>query len=519
MFKVQNIESGYKLRGVSTVVYTWGWNMSNNFDVKHIDKESSVESITNKWRSVHLYRYQRYSPVIIPIIVFCTLILIDAHRFVATLAVLALGSLFLILSGSIMPALYILILGMFAFNKGFAYLHIGGRVPVYVTELVLAVFLLRSFLLFPTRKTIKEMKTVLDIPFAFYYLIGVILLVRDLPTYGIAAIRDFVIVYYSLFFYVMTENIRSFEDVRRIVKVVFIGGAISTVFLCARMLPWFTYLFMPPLDKAILVGFTTLISLSLLFFIALRGYLVRKKFLSFVLLVTSCIQILAIMIARIRSTWVALVVSYVFLFAISKGPRRHILLVSVPVFVLILMLTWGYGYFMEPTLFSSLYIEGRSVFDLNMQTVSAATSLWRIATGKIGVQQFLRNPFGSGFGRPADMAFVNIAGGGKDPEVGYHNAPLAILVRMGFLGLLAFLCINAIFYYCTIKFCITTNEPLYRDYMIGIVAGHLSLVVVSLLFQFIQNPYMGIFYWIFMGLGIALINVSADLRPEDRRSE
>ena len=432
----------------------------------------------------------------------------NKSSFILILIILSILSVCIILRLTI-AIFHIFLLGMFAFNKSFSYLSLGiGNIPIYVTELILAFFLLKIALFGIIKKKIKEVKTPLDIPFAVYYSIGLILLFRDLPHYGIEAVRDFVIVYYSLFFYVITENMVSFEDIQKMVKVCFIGSILSVIFFFIRSsIPQLGNAFGPLLSKSIYIAYGMHISITILFCIALRNYLDKRKV--FIVAIVS-IQLLAVVLTESRSVWVSLAISLIFVFIISKEQRSIILPLGLLIFVVILI--WSYSTFFNSTLFNDIYLEGKSIFDSNMQTVSAETSKWRITTGIAGIHQFLRAPLGSGFGRPADMVFLDIVGGSNPSErmlqTDYHNVLLAILVRMGFEGLIVFIWINAVFYYRCIRFCRNTDEPLYRAYMIGILACHLSIAINSMFFQFIQTPYMGIFYWIFMGLGIALINVT-----------
>lgn len=414
--------------------------------------------------------------------------------------ILMLVSLVCITSRSIMPILYIFLLGMFALNRGFAYIGLPiGSMPIYLTEIVLAIFLLKNLLLLPIKKKIKKVRTPLDIPFAFYYLVGIALLLKDLPQYGILAVRDFVLVYYSLFFYVITENIRTFEDIQRIIKICLIGGTLSVVSYLGR--PWLW----PLLNQVALsneIGYATHMSLSILFVIALRDYLAKKKIFYFI----ACIQIVAILKSMVRSTWVALAVSLVFLLIISaKKQRKSTLSVVVGIFAGVLILILGYSYFSNPVIFRELSMEAQSIYDINMSTSSAANTKWRVETTRIGLQRVLQNPLGDGFGRPAAI-WETMSGG--NIEVDYHNSHLSLLVRTGVLGFLIYLCINALFYYRALQFCVRTDKPLHRAYMTGILAGHMSIAINSMFFMVLQGPYMGIFYWIFMGLGIALINVS-----------
>jgi hypothetical protein len=401
---------------------------------------------------------------------------------------------------------------MFVLNRDFAHLSIHiGSITLYITEIVIAIFVLKNILLIPFEKTIKEVKTPLDIPFAIYYLIGFILLIKNLPNYGMIAIRHFVLVYYALFFYVITENIRSFEDIQKIVKLCFIGGIISAILLLGRMIPQTSHLVELISPKSHPIGRSVSISLSVIFFISLSNYITNNK-IKIALFFSTCIQILAIIMGMSRSAWVALAGSLIFLFIISIENRKYMLSVGIPVLTGVIIIMWGYSHFINSSFLSNLYTEGRSIYAFDeMNTTSAANSKWRLESYKAGFKDVLQHPFGKGFGPPATESVWITR---KDDLIDYHNSPLSIWVRTGFPGFFTFLSINIIFYYYCVKFCFNTKEKLFRAYMVGILGGHISIFINSLFFMVLQVPYMGVFYWIFMGLGMALINVSKDQKDE-----
>ena len=75
---------------------------------------------------------------------------------------------------------------------------------------------------------------------------------------------------------------------------------------------------------------------------------------------------------------------------------------------------------------------------------------------------------------------------------------------------MTFIYITIIFYYHGIQFIMNTNNPQYKAYMIGILSSHLSVFLNSQFSVVLQGPYMGIFYWILMGMGMVLINLNKE---------
>ena len=441
------------------------------------------------------------------------LFLFNGFKLLLTLNLLVVGLIICIISKSIIFIFYLFLLGMFAFSRDFSYLSLNiGGVLFYVTEAILALFILKNIILAPIKRTIKEVKTPLDIPFIIYYTICLILFIKTAPNYGVVAFRHFALVYYSLFFYVITENFRSFEDLKNLVKVFFVGGIVSAILLLGITLPFpdISHFIRSLLPRSHSIGRSTCISLSVIFLIALRDHITNKK-LRKVMFFATYIQILAILFGMSRSAWVALFGALIFLLIISKGKRNSILSLYFPIFVGIFLLVFVFSYLLKSPFLEDMYIEARTVYDYNdIDNAASANSKWRIETDKIGIKEAIQNPLGKGFGPPAPESVWKDWSGSGDINADYHNSYIAILTRTGFLGFMTFIYITIIFYYHGIQFIMNTNDPQYKAYMIGILSSHLSVFINSQFSVVLQGPYMGIFYWILMGMGMVLINLNKE---------
>lgn len=477
---------------------------------QHISKLENLFSII-------LLNQQKWLSILYISIIFCLipiLILFDAYHFIPILTVIAAGFMIYIITNSTMFIFYIFILGMFAFNRSFSYFGLSlGSFKIYITEIVMVFFILKNFFLIPIKGKIKEVKTPLDIPFLIYFAIGTIVLLKDIKTYGIESIRDFVLVYYLLFSYIITENVKSFEDLKKMVNICLIGGIFSEIFFFITLSSNLKSAFGPLLSKSIVIAYSLNMSISILFFVTLKDELVKMgNTIFFIMLFFTSTQILAILVGQARSAWVALIVAIIFILFIAKSQRKYILSLVLPVIFIATVLILSYNYFSNSQFLDQISEEFKSIYKFkSMDSISAENSNWRLRSYKIGISEFMKYPLGRGFGIPVNEEVLikktNI-------QADYHNSPLSILVRTGLPGFLAFLSINVLFYYHTIRFCLKTDNELFRNYMIGIVSVHLSIFINSLFFMVLQGPFMGIFYWIFIGLGCALINIEKTISSE-----
>ena len=397
------------------------------------------------------------------------------------------------------------LLGMFALNRTFAYLHLSiGRVPIYITEIILIVLIFKTILPFPFRK-IKTVKTPLDIPFLFYYLLGMVALARGLSTYGLDAVRHSAIVYYSLFYYLITENVKRFDQIKKIVILFFIGSFLSTVFYISGLMLGIEAIgYISSLSRAI--GYNVCIIFPMLLLVSLHSHLNHNKIFSFYFLLLP-IQFAAIIIGRVSSGWVSLSGSLIFLYVLGERRIKSSIIVGcVSALLCLAVILPIYNNYYHKGILDEIYMEAESFLNYGeASTVASANARWRIQTNYFAVQNTLKKPVsGVGFGPSAGIGETI----GGDKYVDFHNSYLSVAFRMGFPGIIALILINLLFYFYGIRFYRSTKNSLKRAYMIGILASHLSISLNASFFMVLQGPYMGIFYWILIGLGVALINTS-----------
>ena len=85
-----------------------------------------------------------------------------------------------------------------------------------------------------------------------------------------------------------------------------------------------------------------------------------------------------------------------------------------------------------------------------------------------------------------------------------HNHFITVFMKMGFVGLVLFILINAyafIFGFSSIKKC---NNLFVKQYMIAVLGSLFSWHVLALFFDVIDSPMTNIFLWIFLGMIFAI---------------
>jgi len=109
-----------------------------------------------------------------------------------------------------------LLAGYLLFDRAFAYVHLPGT-PLYVGELVLGVGVLGALTATGYLRTAVRNEPVLTL-LAVFFLWGLIRFLPGLHAYGINAVRDFALVYYSLFaFFTAAAMARSPDILGRLV--------------------------------------------------------------------------------------------------------------------------------------------------------------------------------------------------------------------------------------------------------------------------------------------------------------
>ena len=140
---------------------------------------------------------------------------------------------------------------------------------------------------------------------------------------------------------------------------------------------------------------------------------------------------------------------------------------------------------------------------------SGTNSQWRLAIWHYMLKQTVHHPvLGVGFGRPTAFfwhgnVYDARAGNAADQQdvTGPHNSFVNLLFRMGLLGFLALLALVAFGAFRVLR-ALRSKQlvPLDRALLIATAASFIAVVVTASFSVALEGPYMGIFFWIFLGL-------------------
>jgi hypothetical protein len=162
----------------------------------------------------------------------------------------------------------------------------------------------------------------------------------------------------------------------------------------------------------------------------------------------------------------------------------------------------GYGEAGRPDVFS----EVSSSFASSSQE---ANSAWRLAYWKYMVEETAKQPLlGAGFGKPAAFVWQGTpydtrAGTPGDPfdVIGPHNSFVNTLYRTGVFGLLAIAVLVGLAGFRLISG-IRRSTGVDRATFIWLLAALAATIVVASFTVALEGPYMGIYFWGLLGLGL-----------------
>lgn len=386
--------------------------------------------------------------------------------------------------------LFGLLIGMLLYSRKFSHFAVQvGNLPLYVTEGVLLLTLILYFLVNYIRGKVTFTKTPLNLFLSIYLVFGAFELVRGFPHYGLEALRDSVLVYYGLFFFVFLWTTKKVEQVERYFCLTLICIAVIDIFLILKVInqhfPMFGGQVMSqfPLGNEIFYGF------GAIFYLASFNKLKRYRKISFLILIFPLL--FNFLTYFRRSLFLGVVISALFVYFFNDKVsrikiKRITLLCALPVLMAIII--WG----------SSIP---------NLWRSHASGAWWRMVVWGETMSRISEKPiFGWGMGPPIvkremipDFARTN------DP----HNSFLAILFRMGMLGFGTFMLLLFIFYLQSIRFLLATKDSQIRAYVLGLLGCHIFMIVFSFFNVVLEGPHHGIWFWIIMGLTIALIKMKA----------
>jgi len=420
-----------------------------------------------------------------------------------------------------------LLAGYMLFDKAFAYIHLPGT-PLYVAEMVLFVGVLGSLAATGyLRVTIKDDPILAML--AAYFLWGSIRLLPGLRAYGIYAVRDFALVYYSLFaFFIAAALARSPEILERLIVNL------------NRFVPWLL-LWLPfaaILDRSgsavtgLKVPFTAIPiathkggDIAIAAVVALGSLWLfpsRRSARSRALWSTIALIAFVLVATQSRGALLGVIAALAVGLAFFRD-RMRLVVPAVAVTVLLV----GFGALSSLQIAASAASQGRafSVSQLfaNVASIGGAqesgnlnaTGQWRFVLWSETIDKVRsddRLVYGYGFG----MNLAYLAGGveasgnlNSDPLRSPHNSYLDVFARMGVIGISLWIALWVGWYWRLVQGCRRlAQRGLYVRRRVAVLC--LMTVTAALVASFfdpsLEGAQTAALLWIAFGIGLVVTN-------------
>ena len=391
--------------------------------------------------------------------------------------------------------------GMVVGTKDFAYLHLRiGSMPVYISELSLGLIIFTLFMRsfagggFPLRFRW------IDFALLLFWVAGIYASLRGRES-PLLALRDFAIVYYSVFFWLARAIFHYLPQIYRLLRVLLVGSMVTAgqAFLnyalqreiepTAPLSNVAVGRFMP--------GFMgTFIVLALVVLFACWRTLPDKVPWFGVF----CFLGASLALTQQRSIFLSVVVGFVFMAFLGRKDR---LVVWTPI-----LATLSVGLFA-----ASLYAFADVSSDFLAKTLerlysgffkfgSDPTVNFRFDTWNEAWSRIVQDPVrGEGFGIPF-VFFYGIGGGYVLEDVRPHNTFLTVLYKMGLVGFLPFVATMGAFYLFLFHAFRRAKEE--KVPLLSLGAAHVALLVLGSFNLLLESPYQSFLFWTLMGLVYAV---------------
>jgi hypothetical protein len=406
-----------------------------------------------------------------------------------------------------------LVTGTISFGRAFSYLGIRvEEINLYVTEAVLAAacILMVSGKVAAKERLIKRSE--FNGLFLIYYALGLLCLLRGISQFGMEALRHSVVVYYSVFYFLILELI---SDLNRLERILKFSLAASTVALLAIMYNYASGLGFETSTQVkrygANIGALSLISCCL-FWLSLSVLKVRSKAKNILLILLPFQLFAAVFLIQHRSLLVALIGGLIFIFALISKTRtlRYLALIICALLLIICV-----------NQFSGILSGNVMVKDTLTRAFSTLTpeqdpnSGHRIAMWGQMLHRTARQPvLGEGFGPPFSAFFGRKFYDYSERRLHPHNSFLWILNRMGIIGFGVFCLLIMKFYSSGIRAYRRMNAGKSKAYLLALLSCHFCISIFGFFNVVLEGPSMGIFFWIIMGMTMALIKIEKQQSEE-----
>jgi O-antigen ligase len=402
--------------------------------------------------------------------------------------------------------LLFLTIGTISFGREFSYLGIRiQETTVYVTEIVLAAIWGLIFLRKVTAKERLFKESPLNLLFLSYYLMGLLCLLRGLPDFGMEAFRHSVVVYYSLFYFLTLELVTHRRQLERFFKCSLIASTIALLVIFSNFASGAGV----KTSTGVVRYGASIQALSLafcfLFWLSLSLFRVKSRAKSFLNILVPFQILAAIFLIQHRSLPLAMAGGLVFIFSLVSKTRAF----KYSVFALCgLLLIFSVNHFSGIISTNILVQDTLQRISTIMTPKEDPNSAHRIAMWAEILDRTAKKPLlGEGFGPPFSILFGSKFYDYSERRLHPHNSFLWILDRMGIVGLGIFLFLILKFYRSAMRAYQGMTAGKSKAYLLALMSCHVCLSIFAFFNVVLEGPFMGIFFWITMGLVMALINI------------
>jgi O-antigen ligase len=349
-------------------------------------------------------------------------------------------------------------------------------------------------------------------------------LVRDIPSYGLWAVRDSTMILDGLFFFLGLLWAMKKNSVTVLTKWLMVVIVLNMIY-CFTF-PWRERIMAASptsgvfLEVPILGQYhTTDIYLlqGAIFCLGVGGYLFKRR--RWILIVLVMVQLLGLTIIQARASYVALAAFIVILTLLGETRKSKILVGMLASALVLLVVATSVGGLeitgrIGPVSISFLRDHLRTITGARVTEASTVES--RFDWVHEGLEHFRSSPvFGVGFGQ----ALVDYVDDETGAAVRYpHNSNLTILVRLGVTGF----AIWALFNFCMLKrffYAFQQRKNCDRE-VYELILWSFTYYVTFMISALVEAPFefpsSAVPFYFFMGLGIGLIRWQL---PQEKKSK
>lgn len=427
-----------------------------------------------------------------------------------------------------------------AFGRGFSKLEIGFS-WLHPTELILLVVVVAAVAHVGPRAAFERIRaTGVLVPLALLWLFGAIASLRGLADWGFSLVlHDIGLVEYSLVLPIVALLVASREELAWLVRALALSGLLAIV---VQALALWTPLQWDVGGELGLVAVASgmYISIYVAWVIARRAAGATLPWWQYAI---ATLGVALVVIGLARAAWLGLLVAVVVAAALAPAGRRAGAWAAIGAVValgVVLSVPAEEVQFGEPRVVTTTVSEGDGTtgdstgpgtgdtnvigevgasFDADSTGGQAANTRWRLAYWDFMLGESAHNPIGVGFGKPSAFVWSGVnydrrTGDPLDPfdVTAPHNSFVNVAYRMGLLAVLAIAVIVGVALVRLVRMARSTEgeDRALAIWLIGLIGltGAVASLSVAL-----EGPFLGIFFWTALALGLIAPAIVRDGSP------